>query len=260
MKSIGNCALVAALWAACVFAAPAHAGAECRFESPQHRVALLELYTSEGCSSCPPADQWFSRLRAQGIDADSAVLLAFHVDYWNELGWPDPYSQPAFTARQRGAAPRASRGIVYTPQLLLDGLDYRPGAPLRQPLSAIKRQPPGARIRASVQRDAAEVHVRGEVDNLTGGSPAQVWMAVYENGLFTHVRAGENAGKRLNHDFVVRDLVGPVALTAGSSARLDHRLKVGADAQSERLGVAIFVERPQTGNVVQAATLYPLCS
>lgn len=257
MASIATCAYAVAL---SMLVPTTVLAASCRLDSPDHRVALLELYTSEGCSSCPPADRWFSQQRAQGVRSNSAVLLAFHVDYWNQLGWQDPFSQAAFSARQRAAAPRASRGVVYTPQVLLDGLDYRPAASLHQTLTAINAQSPKARIRAEVRRNGGEIQVRGEVESFAGSGVAQVWIAVYENGLFTFVRAGENAGKRLNHDFVVRDLGGPVLLDANARVRLDQRLRAAAETPSDRLGVAIFIEHNRTGSVLQAATLFPLCS
>lgn len=256
MANITRWVLAGSLW---LVVSPTVLAASCRLDSPEHRVGVLELYTSEGCSSCPPADEWFSRLRQQGVGQDSAVLLAFHVDYWNNLGWQDPYSQAAFSARQRALAPRASRGVVYTPQVLLDGADYRRTGSLHQTLSTINAQAPGARIRATVQRKGPEIRVQGEVDALAGNGAALVWVAVYENGLYTFVRAGENAGKRLNHDYVVRDLSGPVSLAQNASAHLDQRLKVAAETPAERLGVAIVVEQPRTGSVLQAATVFPLC-
>jgi hypothetical protein len=235
--------------------------AECRLYSPDHRVTVLELYTSEGCNSCPPADRWFSGLQRTGIGPDAAVLLAFHVDYWNQLGWPDPFSQPAFGARQRQAAARASAGVVYTPQVLLDGVDYRQGGNrdgLRARLSAINRQRAAAHIRASVHHNARRIHVVGEVTSQARG--VQVWLATFENGLTTQVRAGENAGKRLNHDFVVRNLLGPVRFDAQGVARLDHLIALTSDAVPARSGVAVFVEHAGSGSVLQAASLYPLCS
>jgi hypothetical protein len=247
------------LLAAWLPAGPAQTG-ECALDSPDHRVTVIELYTSEGCSSCPPADRWFSALRRAGIGPDSAVLLAFHVDYWNQLGWPDPFSRPAFSARQRQAAARASRGIVYTPQVLLDGVDYRQagdGGGLEERLAAINRQAPAARIRASVQHDPGRIRITGEATAL--GRGLRVWIATFENGLFTQVRAGENGGRRLEHDFVVRDLAGPVAFDGQGRARLDHQVALPAGAASARVGVAVFVERVDSGSVLQAASVYPLC-
>jgi hypothetical protein len=250
---------IVALLIAGLPATPARAG-ECALNSPDHRVTVLELYTSEGCNSCPPADRWFSGLRRTGIGPDAAVLLAFHVDYWNQLGWPDPFSQPAFSARQRQAAARASWGIVYTPQVLLNGVDYRQAGDrggLRERLADLNRQAPGARIRASVHHEADRLRVAGEVTSPARG--LHLWIATFENGLYTQVRAGENAGKRLDHDFVVRDLIGPVPFDEHGRARLDHQVALRAGSRTERLGVAVFVERADSGGVLQAASLYPVC-
>jgi hypothetical protein len=238
---------------------------ECRLESPAHRVTLVELYTSEGCNSCPPADRWFSALPQQGVSAEQAVLLAFHVDYWNQLGWPDRFSRPAFSARQRDVAARASRGVVYTPQLVVDGKDLRQGYNveyLRTRLATINRDTGRARIRASVERSGSEARITGEVEVL-GASRAPgawTWIATFENGLSSRVTAGENAGKQLSHDYVVRELAGPFSVGSDLRLPLEHRLKLQPEWNVERMGIAVFVERPDTGEVLEAAALYPLCA
>src|SRR5262249_43250176 len=105
----------------------AHAARTCTAASGAERVALLELYTSEGCDSCPPADKWVSELPAKKLGADRVIALAFHVDYWNYIGWIDPYAQARFSERQRQQATRRGASFVFTPQLLLNGNDYRRG-------------------------------------------------------------------------------------------------------------------------------------
>ena len=115
---------LAALWVASLAAARAE---QCTLQSTAHRVTVLELYTSEGCSSCPPADRWLSGLPQRGVGPNAAVLLAFHVDYWNRLGWPDRFSQARFSQRQNDVAERNRSRQVYTPQLLLDGRNLRAG-------------------------------------------------------------------------------------------------------------------------------------
>src|SRR3954469_19634860 len=123
---------------------------ECHLESPAHRATGIELYTSEGCNSCPPVDRWFSGLAQEGISPESAVLLAFHVDYWNELGWPDRFSRSQFSDRQRSVAARQASGVIYTPQLTVDGRDYRQRYnldSLRSKIAAINREKGKARIR-----------------------------------------------------------------------------------------------------------------
>ncbi len=116
---------------------------ECRLESRAHRVTVIELYTSEGCNSCPPVDRWFGGLPQQGISPETAVLLAFHVDYWNQLGWPDRFSRPQFSDRQRDVTARHGSGVIYTPQLTVDGRDFRQRYDLESlgsKLTAIKRR------------------------------------------------------------------------------------------------------------------------
>jgi hypothetical protein len=238
---------------------------ECRLESPEHRITLVELYTSEGCNSCPPADRWLSGLPRQGVSSDIAVLLAFHVDYWNQLGWPDRFSRATFSDRQRDVAARASSGVIYTPQLVVDGRDLRQGynvEHLRTKLGAINREKGQARIRADIHSSANEVQISGEVQVLDAGNAKEVqtWIAAFENGLSSRVTAGENAGKRLNHDYVVRELAGPFSIGPDGRIPLEHRIKLQSDWSAERMGIAIFVERRDTGEVLEASARYPLCS
>ncbi len=169
----------------------------CRLESADHRVTVLELYTSEGCNSCPPADRWLSGLPARGISADRAVLLAFHVDYWNQLGWPDRFSKPAYSARQREVAQRASSGVVYTPQVVLDGRALRQTysfETLETRLNAISREKGQASISADVTTAAGQVRVSGEVRlaAIDVRQDVEVWIALFEQGLSSRVTRGEN--------------------------------------------------------------------
>src|SRR5438270_8352522 len=106
-----------AVFAAMLLLGPAHAMADCTARSPDHSVALLELYTSEGCDSCPPADRWLSRFDQTSV-ADRVVPLALHVDYWDRLGWKDRFASPAYTERQREQTRRQGSSFVYTPQVM----------------------------------------------------------------------------------------------------------------------------------------------
>lgn len=155
---------------------------------------VVELYTSEGCSSCPPADRWLSSLKAK----PGVIAAAFHVDYWNGLGWPDRFSSPAFTERQQqGVGVNGSR-YAYTPQIVVNGRDWR-GTAL--PPSSAET----ARVRLTWTRTAqGELRLGAEA---LPGAPAriQLWWARLEDGHQSRVRAGENRGETLNHDHVVRD-------------------------------------------------------
>src|SRR5262245_24215410 len=146
--------------------APDALAGSCTLQSAAHRVSVPELYTSEGCNSCPPADRWFSALFQQGISPQNAVLLAFHVDYWNQLGWPDRFSQKRYSQRQREVASRASKGVVYTPQIVLDGHDLRLNysvEQLRSTLDAINQEPGQARIDAQISGSADALRITAEV-------------------------------------------------------------------------------------------------
>jgi hypothetical protein len=256
-----SCTLAAALSAGTL--QPAYAGS-CTLQSPAHRVTVLELYTSEGCNSCPPTDRWFSALPQRGITADRAVLLAFHVDYWDQLGWRDRFSQMRFSERQRGIAARSRSGVIYTPQLVLDGHDLRAGFPpedLSSTVRSINSEKAGATIRADIRREPTSLHVTGEIQVLEARarSDSQVWLAVFENGLSSRITAGENAGKLLYHDFVVRELAGPFPVSADGRAHLDQTVEIAPEWNAEHTGVTIFVQRRGSGDVLQAADLPRLC-
>ena len=235
--------------------ATAAGAAECTAQSGERRVPLLELYTSEGCDSCPPTDRWVSELPRRGYGPDRVVVLAFHVDYWDRLGWPDRYAQARFSERQRLANNRNAARFVYTPQLMLNGKDYRRGA-LRDDFGEALTRNTGraaAQVKLSVAVAKNELTVSGTSSLAEDRSPAQLWLAVYENALATDVRAGENRGKRLQHDFVVRELAGPFA-----SGAFRHALAVNSEWKQANLGVAAIVSDTRSGEPLQALAL-PLC-
>lgn len=231
------------------------AAAQCTAASGERRVPLLELYTSEGCDSCPPVDRWVSGLQSRGYATDRVVVLAYHVDYWDYIGWRDPYAQARFSERQRVANARSSARFVYTPQLMLNGKDYRRGTvgdDFAARLAEISRAPAKASIRLALIPAADRLSVSGawSAPDVTDARQAQGWVALYENRLATDVRAGENRGKRLEHDFVVRDLAGP--FPAGALA---HTFHVDGRWKQAELGVAAFVHDVRSGDALQALTL-----
>ena len=240
------------------------ATARCAAESGPRRVALLELYTSEGCDSCPPTDRWVSALPQRGLAPDRVVTLAFHVDYWNYLGWNDPFARPEYSARQRAASHRNKARVVYTPQLLLDGADYRPGRlrdDVADRVSAINQRKLAAYIRlklAPAQGGALAVEGVAIVTDPERRGGARAWLALYENNLATDVKAGENRGKRLRHDFVVRALAGPFPVAPAGEAALAHRFPLASRWKAADLHVASFVQHEGTGEVLQALAL-PYC-
>ncbi|HEX7809621.1 MAG TPA: DUF1223 domain-containing protein, partial [Thermoanaerobaculia bacterium] len=175
-------------------------------KSASHRTVVLELFTSQGCSSCPPADKLLSKLGRESFDGGRIIPLAYHVDYWNHLGWRDPFSSAQWSARQNEYARAIRSAQIYTPQVVIGGRAQMVGS--------------------------AEVHVRGEIDRqleqqdrgfitidrvtrngdtllvdlharVVAGR-ANVMVALFENGITTSVASGENARRELTNDYIVR--------------------------------------------------------
>lgn len=242
-----------------VSAAPA-AAAVCQAKSGNTTVALLELYTSEGCDSCPPADRWIAGLPQRGVTHKQVVPLALHVDYWNHLGWSDRFSQAAFTQRQRDIAQRANARVVYTPQVMLNGQDYRGWASdkLATDLERINRLPPRADVTLQLERQAQTVRVNAAAQVKQSAADAGLYIAVYENNLRTEIRAGENRGRTLDHAFVVRRLLGPLRIGANGGARIDETIALDKNWRTDNLGVAAFVQE-LNGTAVWQAQALALC-
>src|SRR4051794_8603518 len=182
--------------------------------SPPPTVVIAELFTSEGCSSCPPADTLVRQLAdAQPFDGAYLIAIEEHVDYWDRLGWRDPFSSAAYTSRQSQYDARVfHRNEVYTPQLVIDGRLAAVGSDTGAIQRAIRRAAEGPKAAVDVtvirQRDR-ELEVRLRVDvppSLTLRESAEVIVAVVEDNLHSEVRRGENRGRTLKHDAVVRRL------------------------------------------------------
>jgi len=236
----------------------------CSKQSPPHTIALLELYTSEGCSSCPPADKFVSNLRNTGLHADQVVPLSLHVDYWDYIGWKDPFGKRIFTERQRWLSDLANTRTIYTPEIFVAGREVRNWASSWQggvaaSVKRINAQPARADIGLTVGKVASGgVPVEIDIKAAQGG---KLFVALYENGLATEVRAGENRGVTLKHDYVVRDWAGPIAVAGDGrdgKIKLKRSLAAPGNAVAKNLGVAAFVQSDK-GEILQALSL-PLCS
>jgi hypothetical protein len=241
---------------------PALAHAQCRATSPDFTIALIELYTSEGCDSCPPADRWFSKLALGPTTARSATL-AFHVDYWDRLGWRDRFGKAVFTARQYEEVQRQRGAFAYTPQVLIAGRDFASWRVPAQPEAAIaaaNARPPKATIELAAQRQgtrAAAVELSVRVPEPRDSANAQVHVALVQSALASDVGAGENAGKRLTHDHVVREW--RAGLKPDAKGEVREHLSFTLPADTGPLAVVAFAENAATGDVLQALTL-PLCA
>ena len=213
------------------------APAACNAMSGVSVPTVVELYTSEGCNSCPPADKWLSSIK----DQPGVVSLAFHVDYWDRLGWKDRFADPAYTQRQNEVSARGGAKFIYTPQIVVDGADYRnwPGLPR------------GASRPATVQLTLTQ-DGPAYVAQLVRGPGAPVRLAAFwvvtEDGHVSNVKAGENSGVTLRHDAVVRDYR-TVASVGEAPLRFEPRA-ISEPSATRR--VQLVVTDASTGKPVQA--------
>lgn len=237
-------------------------GAQCVAKSGPNTAALVELYTSEGCSSCPPADRWLSSLSAQGYVPERVVPLALHVDYWDYIGWKDPYAKRVFSQRQRKLTQLQRLALVYTPQVVLQGHDFRGwGTPaFEQALAKINARPARADIALELlPAGSSTLTVRVSATLLDAAQTEEtgLYLAAYENRLESRVSAGENRGRTLSHDHVVLEWQGPLAFS-GSQLVQERALPLLPGAQRANSGVVAFVQNRRSAEVLQALVL-PAC-
>ena len=233
-------------------------GQRCEVKSGAQTAALVELYSSEGCSSCPPADQRLNALRKEAGTASLVVPLALHVTYWDQIGWTDPLAQAQFDARQAELLRHQPRHVAYTPQFFVGGTELRgwdtqlpaairrinaTAAPVAIRLSAVPA--PGGKL--LLEADASAPDAR------TGG---QLYVALSESGIVSTVLRGENRGATLHHDAAVRLWLGPLALAQGR-ARLRREVSLPASWRPENLQIVAFVQRADSSAILQAVSTAP---
>lgn len=222
--------------------ASANAWADCSGHSGNPQLHLVELYSSEGCNSCPPAEQWLSTLRK----SSQLVGMEFHVDYWDSPAWKDPFSNHAYTERQEALARRANHGQVYSPQIWIDGVVWK-NWPRGTPPAVVESSPLAVSVSAKTDtplRAVFDVADTGMKDSY------RLYAAVVESGLSRSVTGGENKGKKLSHDSVVRAFNGPLRLP---HAEVEFALPSGVDLA--RADIVGFVQDEKDGGIVQVVRL-----
>ena len=252
---------LALLLALAALVAPAQA-VQCQARSGPQTAALVELYTSEGCDSCPPADRWLQGLAGRGLAPERVVPLSLHVDYWDYIGWKDPYAHQRHSERQRKLAQVMRARIVYTPQVLLQGEDFRRWgtSAFDEAVARVNARPARANISLILhtgQPATLAAEVRAELLDPAQEADAALYLASYENKLVAKVVAGENRGRTLAHDYVVLEWVGPIAFSKGKVAER-RALPLLPKAVAANSGVAAFVQNRRSGEVLQALML-PAC-
>jgi hypothetical protein len=225
------------------------------------RPVIVELFTSEGCSSCPPADALLKELsEQQKMNGVQVVALEEHVDYWNHLGWKDPYSAAEFSQRQSEYAQVFGTDGVYTPQMVVDGQSELVGSRSLAAREAIQKAAnrPKAEIvlvggaNSSAGKPAFEVQIK-TLEGISVRGETELWVAVTEKGLQTDVKAGENSGETLKHAAVVRSL--RKIDTLRNPVGYDRQIQVAIDPgwKKENLAVVAFLAEKSTRKIIGAA-------
>ena len=223
---------------------PAVQAEDVLFESGSKQVALIELYSSEGCSSCPPADRWVASLKNNKQLWKEFVPLNFHVDYWNRLGWVDRFSHDQFTRRQRNYASEWGSGRVYTPGFVKNGEEWR-----KRNLSSLKGS--GVGTLRVMKGDKGKVKIEYAPEK-KDHSKYQVHLALLGNGLKTEVKHGENAGETLHHEFVVLKQIDQVLMAHGNLRTAEIKIPENKKAGAKSFSLAVWVSRPGSQKPVQA--------
>lgn len=208
---------------------------------------VIELFTSQGCSSCPPADRLLTELAMR----PDVIALSLHVDYWDYIGWKDPYGSPMMTERQRRYAAALSLPYVFTPQIIIDGRASMVGSQRRTVESAIA----AARARQKTAAVSFSPDGGGVVVIAAGQAPkagATVWQAIYDSKHETAVRRGENAGRTILNVNVVRSFE---RLGTWTGERLEIPLNLGNAAARGRYGCVVIVQEGRSGPVIGAAVM-----
>lgn len=232
---------------------PTFSWAACDATSGPKTAALVELYTSEGCSSCPPADKRLSQFPSRDYSLEQVVPISLHVDYWDKLGWKEPFAQPQFGERQSWLVRANGHKIVFTPHFFVSGTEVRDWrGRLGDELKRVTAEPARASIRIRAESAGAGViSVAGSATATSYPGRLALFVVVTEDKLTSRVSAGENRGATLSHDHVVRQWIGPIMLNGG---RVDFNQKVTVRPawNTAQLGIAGFVQDLGTGQVLQA--------
>ena len=226
---------------------------------------VLELFTSEGCSSCPPADELLSRL---GALTTGVIPLAYHVDYWDSLGWSDPFSSSQWTMRQVEYVRAMQLSGSYTPQIVVNGrwqcIGSDPNLIERAIATARATLPPGVvTVRATPPAAGSHklyVSVSAHIVRTAGDKSLIVVVAIYENGLMAKIDGGENSGHRIRYDYTVRKIIPAFELRPTAGSALENELSVDLDPswKIDHLGVAAFIQDESSLAIDGSVAQYPI--
>ena len=233
----------------CLLALPAFAAEKLTVVSSQQQTAVVELYTSEGCSSCPPADQWLGALIEVPRDELDALVLAFHVDYWDYLGWKDRFGSPRHTSRQRQLGANNNQRSIYTPEFFVDGAEVRGTTKVIEKIRNSNSTTALIQLKLTVSKTDDTLQLELQTTNPEAlSSDLHSRFIVYESELATDVKRGENSGELLRHQQVVRHM--------SSARQLEDRslysINIDPEWRLENIGVAALVTTAGNKTYLQA--------
>lgn len=221
---------------------------------PPRAPVLVELFTSEGCSSCPPADLLLQRLqREQPVPGAQVIPLGEHVDYWNQLGWKDPFSAAGFTDRQQQYAEVLRGEGVYTPQMIVDGQVVFVGSDTERALHAIAEAAKSPKSSVSLRCAANPPELEIRIDNIR--ADAAVMLALTETGLQSNVTRGENRGKLMSHTAVTRRLIEIGRARKGQPFVAAPKIAIDPGWKTESLSAVVFLQDRATHRVTGASQI-----
>lgn len=218
---------------------------------------LVELFTSEGCSSCPPADVNLASLeREQPVAEAEVITLALHVDYWNSLSWKDEYSSPVFSRRQQLYSQALKLDSNYTPQMVVDGRTEFVGSDAAKTRKAILEAVKSPKATVGIEMAADKYKVK--ISNAPAHENATIFLAVTEDNLASNVRGGENSGRKLEHTSVVRELksLGMLA-SEQKSLEFESALQLQPHWKEENLKIVVFVQENASRKIFGVGRLTP---
>lgn len=233
----------------CLWVLPTYALDSLSVSSSQQKTAVVEFYTSEGCSSCPPADRWFGALTQLPQGEVDMLGLAFHVDYWDYLGWKDRFGSPRHSSRQRLLGANNRQNTIYTPEFFVNGVEARGVRNVIEKIRSSNREKAAFQLELSVTISSGELLLELRSNRPASmTAPLQRQFFVYENQLMSDVKRGENAGEQLKHQQVVRYMSPMQAFKKINK----HSIGIDADWQLDQIGVAALVTSPGKDVYLQA--------
>ena len=248
-----NCLLLIALLPTLLFAQ------SWQTESGDKQIAVLELFTSEGCGLCPAADRWVHKLPEQGLTDEHLIVLGFHIDYLNDSkGWVDRFSSPVFSARQRQQAQLNLYQTVYTPEFIVSGeVIHNWKKHVKEVVHAVNEFEPEATIQLNVTEQGNELVINSHIiiEGNENRQFSKLYLALSENDIINKVNGGDNAGATFNHQNLVRTWLGPFDLNESGETDVSSVIKVNDEWNMDKASLVAVVQNLEDGFVLQGLKL-----